>query len=369
MTERIRIGIIGANSQAGFALQGHLPAVVASSDFELTAVCTTKMESAEESARAYGAKLAFDDYHQMLAHPEVDAVSVVVRVPSHFEPTRDAIAAGKAVYTEWPLGRTTAEAVELGALAKAKGSVTATGLQSRMNPALMYMRDLIADGYLGEVTSCHVSAIREGVLERPSSHSWQGDVTLGANALTTSAGHAIDTLVYVAGGFATLSAMVSTQIKQVLESDTKQLVDVTAPDTVTVGGRLQNGAVASVHVAMVPFAGRGYRLEIYGREGTLSIVTPGSAGRAVLQLRGARRTNTLEDLEVPERYVFVSEQTPPGVPYCIGQLYSQFAESIRSGKGDHPDFATAVSLHHLLDAIRASSESGSKVAVPSASSD
>src|ERR1700758_1145152 len=123
MTDKIRLGIIGANSKVGWAPQAHLPALLASNEFELTAVCTTKMDSARESARVYGAKLAFDDYRAMIAHPHIDAVSIGVRVPLHFEPTRDAIAAGKAVYTEWPLGRTTAEAVELAALAQAKGVV------------------------------------------------------------------------------------------------------------------------------------------------------------------------------------------------------------------------------------------------------
>ena len=66
MTDKIRLGIIGANSEAGWAAQTHLPAVVANDEFELTAVCTTKMNTAEESARVYGAPYAFDDYRRML---------------------------------------------------------------------------------------------------------------------------------------------------------------------------------------------------------------------------------------------------------------------------------------------------------------
>jgi len=364
MAEKIRLGIIGANSHFGWAPDAHLPAVVASAEFELTAVCTTRAESAQETARLYGARLAFHDYHDMLKHPDIDAVAVVLRVPSHFEPTRDAINAGKAVFTEWPLGRTTTEAVEMEQLATAKGVPTAVGLQSRMNPALLFMRDLVSDGYLGEVESCHISLIREGVLERPARRTWQRDVTLGANTLTIAAGHAIDSLVFVAGGFASVSAVVTTQITQWLESDTKQLVDVTSPDNILLSGRLAGGGVASAHVGSIPWAGRGYRLEIYGREGTLSVVTSDSPQRDVLRLMGAQRNNALAELEVPARYVYASEATPAGSPFCVGQLYTQFAESIRSGKGDHPDFGTAVGLHRLLDAIRTSSETGREVEVP-----
>ena len=98
MADKIRLGIIGANIHRGWAVRSHLPAVVASPEFELTAVCTTRMESAEESRQLFGARLAFDDYHAMLAHPDIDAVAVSLRVPSHYEPTMAALNAGKHVY-------------------------------------------------------------------------------------------------------------------------------------------------------------------------------------------------------------------------------------------------------------------------------
>ncbi|GIT68997.1 MAG: hypothetical protein Ct9H300mP27_01010 [Chloroflexota bacterium] len=66
MAEKIRLGIIGANTQKGWAPRSHLPAIVASPEFELTAVCTTRQESADESAKKYGARLAFDDYNKIL---------------------------------------------------------------------------------------------------------------------------------------------------------------------------------------------------------------------------------------------------------------------------------------------------------------
>ena len=136
MANKIRLGFVGANVRSNWASQSHFPALLASPDVELTAVCTTRPESAEEAREAFGAKLAFHDFREMVASPEIDAVAVVVRVPSHYEPTRAAIEAGKHVYTEWPLGRTTAEAEELAALARAKGVQTAVGLQSRVSPAL-----------------------------------------------------------------------------------------------------------------------------------------------------------------------------------------------------------------------------------------
>jgi predicted dehydrogenase len=113
MAEKIRLGLIGASVTGTWSSRSHLPALRASADIELTAVCTTRADSAEAVRQAYGARLAFDDWRKMVASPEIDAVAVVVRVPSHYEPTKAALEAGKHVYCEWPLGRTTAEAEEL----------------------------------------------------------------------------------------------------------------------------------------------------------------------------------------------------------------------------------------------------------------
>src|ERR1700693_5684291 len=151
MADKIRLGLIGASVKGTWSARSHLPAVQASPDVELTAVCTTKADSAEAARQAYRARLAADDYRKIIASQEIDAVAVVVRVPSHYAPTKGALEAGKHVYCEWPLGRTSAEAEELTALAKARGLVTAVGLQARVNPAVMYMKELVDSGFVGEM--------------------------------------------------------------------------------------------------------------------------------------------------------------------------------------------------------------------------
>jgi predicted dehydrogenase len=350
--------------RANWASQSHFPALLASPDVELTAVCTTRPESAEEAREAFGAKLAFHDFRAMVASPEIDAVAVVVRVPAHYEPTRAAIEAGKHVYTEWPLGRTTAEAEELAALARAKGVQTAVGLQARVSPALLYMKEQIEAGYVGEVLACHVTAMRDGPLARPSSRTWQRDASLGANTLTIATGHAIDALRFVAGPFARVACLVTTQARHWYETDTQQQVEVTSPDNVLVSGQLASGAVASVHVAAVPWAGSGFRMEIYGREGTL--VTTGSVSSQrgeMLRLQGARGSQELRELAIPERFVHVPADFPRGDPFNVGQMYALFAEAIRTGQSRLPTFDTAVDLHHFLETIQQASETGRELPV------
>ena len=364
MTDKIRLGFVGANVNSTWAGQSHFPALLASPDVEFTAVCTTRPESAEEARQAFGARLAFHDFRAMAQSDEIDAVAVVVRVPSHYEPTKAAIEAGKHVLTEWPLGRNTDEAVELADLARAKGVQTAVGLQSRVSPALLHVKDLIETGYVGEALSCSVTTFRDGPLQRTSDRTWQRDASLGANTLTIATGHVIDALRFVAGDFSRVACMVSTQAPQWYEPDTQQLVDTDSPDNVRVSGQLTSGAAASVHVGAVPWAGSGYRMEIYGREGTLVVTGSVSSQRGeMLRVQGAQGGQSLTDLSIPERFFYVPDDFPRGDPFNIGQLYTLFADAIRTGESRAPTFDTAVGLHQFLDRIKQASEMGQELSV------
>lgn len=361
MPNKIRLGFVGANVRSRWGVEGHFPAMRASPDVELTAVCTTNPASAEEARKAFGAKLAFSDYREMMASPEIDAVVVCVRVPSHYAPTMAALEAGKHVYAEWPLGRTTAEAEEMTALARARGLQTSVGLQSRVTPALLYMKELIETGYIGEVMACHVTTIRHQPLQQHSSRSYMADETSGASPLTKQSGHVIDALRFVAGDFVRLGCMLTTQAKQWVETDTQKIVDVTAPDTVMLSGQLASGAVASAHVGPVPWAPLGYQMEIYGKEGTLIVSGKESSQRHELRLQGAQRSQELRDLVIPEeRFMHVPKDFPRGTPFHVGQMYALFAQAIRSGTPPArlPTFETALEMHRLIDAMRQASATG-----------
>ena len=359
MAEKIRLGFVGANVNSTWSSQSHYPALLASPDVELTAVCTSRPESAEEARQAFGAKLAFHDFRDMVVSSEIDAVAVVVRVPLHYDPTKVAIEAGKHVYTEWPLSRTTAEAEELAKLAKERGVQTAVGLQSRVSPALLYIKELIDGGYVGEVLSCHVTTMRDGALQRPSSRNWNLDISQGANTLTIANGHVIDALRMVLGDFKRVACMVTTQINPIYEPDTEKSVEPSSPDNVRVSGQLERGAAVSVHVGAVPWAGTGYRMEIYGREGTL--VTTGSVSSQrgeMLRVQGAQGSQELVDLTIPARFVYVPDDFPKGDPFNVGQMYALFADAIRTGQNRLPTFDDAVDLHRFLDTIKRASDTG-----------
>ena len=99
---KIRVGAIGANASYGWGMRARLPALLSLPEYELTAVCTAHPETAAESAKQYGARLAFHDYQQMVTHPEIDLVSVAVKVPMHYGMVMAALGPTWTRRRRWP---------------------------------------------------------------------------------------------------------------------------------------------------------------------------------------------------------------------------------------------------------------------------
>ena len=357
--EKIRIGIIGANVHYGWGNLAHLPALVHLPEYEVVAICTAHQETAEESAKHYGVPLAFHDHQEMLSHPDIDAVAVVVRVPLHHRLTMDVLKAGKHVLTEWPLGANLKEAEDMAELARAAGVRAMVGLQGRFSPAFLTIKELIDQGFVGEVLSCHMTQIRPGALGRDSRRTWMRDGSLGASTLTIPFGHSVDSLCMCVGEFSEVSAVTSTQVRQWNETDTGRTVDVTSADNVLVSGLLASGAVASVHVASVPSHGSGMNLEIYGREGTLVASATTTTQIDPIRVKGARGGDgDLQELPIPDRHSYVPEGVPQGEPFNVARMYQAFAEAIRTGRPVEPDFDSAVTRHKLVEAVQAASDQG-----------
>src|SRR3989475_5050896 len=150
-SKRIRVGIIGANPDRGWAAQAHIPALKSlPDDFEITALSTSRRESAEAASTRFGVPLAFDNTQDLVNRADVDVVAITVKVPHHFELATAALRAGKAVYCEWPLGNGLQEAETLAALAKTQGVLAVAGVQARAAPAGGFVRDLGREGDVGE---------------------------------------------------------------------------------------------------------------------------------------------------------------------------------------------------------------------------
>src|ERR1700704_431090 len=140
------VGIIGVSPLRGWAATAHIPALRALPSYEIRALSSRNAKSARAAGELFGVSTVFSDHVQLLTQPGIDIVAVSVKVPHQRELVSAALAAGKAVYCEWPLGRDLADAQAMAALADEKGLRTVIGLQARQAPAIEFVRDLLRDG-------------------------------------------------------------------------------------------------------------------------------------------------------------------------------------------------------------------------------
>jgi predicted dehydrogenase len=329
-------------------------------DYELRAVSTSRRESAEAAAAAFGVP-AFDNHRDLIAFPGVDLVVVSVKVPQHHALISAALEAGKMVLGEWPLGINLDEAIDLDARARKVGVRTAIGLQGRFSPAVSHARDLIAGGYVGEVLA--TTLVGSGIAwagETDRSHAYIFDASNGATVLSVPLLHALDALHHVLGEFASVSASAMVRRPTIRLVEDGSSIRVTAPDHVALSGTLESGAVASVFYRGGVSRGDNLRWEINGTEGDLVLSSGvGNLQVADLGLQGGRGAEaTATPVTMPPSYA----EAPGGLSGDVGanmlRLYAALAKDIREGMHHVPDFAHAVRRHRLLASIEDAARSG-----------
>jgi predicted dehydrogenase len=367
MTIALGVGIIGVSPVRGWAAAAHIPALRSLPSYEIRALSAHSAESARAAGEVFGVSAVFSDHEQLVTRPDIDVVAVTVKVPHHRELAAAALAAGKAVYCEWPLGRDLDEARVMAALADEQGMRTVVGLQARQAPAIEFVQELLSDGYVGEVLSTTMVglSVLGDTLVQPNAYML--DKTNGANVLTIAVGHSLDILNYVLGEFADLSAVSDLRRPLITIEDTGEQIAKTAPDQIAVIGTLTSGATASVHVREAVAGGTGFLWEINGTDGTLRITADGAQPQIFpLTIAGAKGGNEPAELAIPaattQRWPALTSLE--GAPaYNVGRVYAAFAADVDNGTRTVPDFADAVRRHEVIAAIERSAASGERVKV------
>jgi predicted dehydrogenase len=359
--KRIGVGIVGASPDGGWASLAHVPALRSLPDFELRAVATSRRASADAARAAFEVPAAYVDPGELARDPSVDLVVVSVRVPLHRGVVVAALEAGKHVFCEWPLGRSLAEAEELERLAAKRGVRSFIGLQARYAPAIRYARDLVAEGYVGEVFgSTLVGAAEFWSTEVSRSQVYVHDVDQGATMLTVPVLHALDAVASVVGEFESVSATLATMRKSVRITGEDASIVPTAPDEIAMLGRLVGGGVHSTTFRGGPFRGDKLRWEIHGSEGDLVLTADaGYMQLTPLRLAGGRGSaEKLSELPIPPRYELAGLSAGP--TQNVGHLYAAIARDLREGTREVPDFALAVARHRLIQAALDGERSGQR---------
>jgi len=370
--KKLRIGIIGGSVNNGWARTTHIPAVQQLPELELSAVSTSNMESAEKSAREFKADHAFADASELSKHPEVDMVVVSINVRDHYDAVKEVVSAGKPVYCEWPLGSNTAQAMEMQQWTESNHVRNTVGLQARQAPEINYVKDLIADGFIGKVLSVNMKIYTDmmgGVGYKVGAYLF--DKKIGGTLLTILGGHGLDALTYMLGDFKEFSSTMERHYKQAKIIDTDEIIEKTADDQIMITGKLASGATANVHIQGGVKHQSGTYLEIYGEEGTIILSAPNTNGHIQMgpynllgerQNEGEPKQSTLQKLTVPDQYFWVPDKikNEDSRALNVAQAHRKFAKDIQEGTSQMPTFADAVKLHQLLDAIVKAAETGER---------
>ena len=238
MANRHRIGIVGGNATRAWAHDAHVPALrKMTGRFAIEAVSGRTQELADEANAAFGGNRAFGDSLALVRDPDIDIVAVSVKVPEHRAVVLAALAAGKHVFCEWPLGRDLAEAEEMAA-AVPKGAHVMIGTQALSAPAVLHARKLIDEGLVGELQVCRVFSPTGGWGDSaPAHYAYLQDKTNGATLETIAGGHTLTMIEFLLGPYRELDARNTIMRKQVPIVGSDEVVERTCADHMLVLGK------------------------------------------------------------------------------------------------------------------------------------
>ncbi len=350
MFKAIGVGIIGASAQRGWAKDSHVPAVQGVEGLRLVAVAAGDQQKANMAAQTFHAESAYASGFDLVRDPAVDIVSVAVKVPDHRELVLAAIAAGKHVYCEWPLGKDLHESEEMAKAAESAGVCSAIGLQMRSSAAVLQAKKALAEGKIGRPLSARIisNAAAFGP-EVDAAMKFGEDAANGVTLITIQGAHTFDLAITVLGEFSAISALTTTQYPRVKVGDNPNLQPRTTRDHVFLQAQLTSGLPIAIEVAGGRPAQATTHFEVIGTEGTL--VLHGGAMRGVQSGRLHLMIN-----DEAQRIDEGATATLPDAAANVAGIYGMLRDDILNGTATAPDFSHAVQLNRFVDAVLRSSD-------------
>ncbi len=265
----MKVGIIGAS----FARAAYLPALRHVEGAEVVAIASGRRESAQSAAEAFGVPHATDDWKAMLADHALDLVCIATPTVLHAPQTLAALARGAHVICEKPTAMDAVEAAAMLAAAEAAGRLHMIDHEMRFNPNRMRIRDMIANGDLGEIRHVNISNIGNSWANpagRPKGDWWsmadQGGGRLGANG-----SHQVDMLRWWLGEVEWVTGAAPTVIPDRRDKTTGEPWTATADDLAWFGLEMRSGALAQVFMSGVAAHNQGNLTQVFGSKGTITL--------------------------------------------------------------------------------------------------
>jgi predicted dehydrogenase len=373
--KEIGVGLLGAGWMGEVHSTSYARVPIHFPEAEGRARLVIAADEVEERARAAADKLGYEssttDWREVIAHPDVEAVSICAPNFMHREMAIAAAEAGKHFWGEKPLGALPEDTVAIERAVEAAGVRTIVGLNYRNPPAVQYARQLIADGELGDVNHFRMQFVASYSANPRGALSWRFSRKLSGHGILSDLGsHAIDLAMFLCGPIvrttATSAILIPERPKVQMGSGTHFSV---------VEGDVELGPVENEDwcAALVEFES--------GLKGTieLSRAMVGGDARYLFEVNGTRgavawnfeRMNELEhyrdggyarELMGPSHPDFAHFQPGTGIAMGYDDLKVieayRFLQSIADGQQREPGVREIAATARVLDAIARSFESG-----------
>ena len=337
----VRFGLIGC----GRVAPRHAQSLIQLPETQIVSVADIREDRARRFSAEYGAQ-AYTDYHDMLARPDIDAVTVCVPSGLHAQVAIDVLQAGKHVLVEKPIALNLADADRMIATARKAGLRLGVVLQNRYNSPVQQVRTLIDQGRLGKLYLGSV-CVR---WYRPQSYyedGWHGTLSMDGGALMNQSIHHLDALQWFMGPVASVYAYTAT-LAHTMESEDVGVAVV----------RFRSGALATIEGSTLTWP---QNLEgsvaVFGEHGSVKV-----GGTALSRITLWKVDGELER----EAEILTGQRVDPPTVYGYShrEVIHDFARALLDGREPSTPGPEALKSLALVLAIYESARTGREVQLP-----
>ncbi|MEO8754488.1 MAG: Gfo/Idh/MocA family oxidoreductase [Casimicrobiaceae bacterium] len=355
-SSRPSVGIIGL----GFGAQVHLPAF-RSEGWDIGGVCGRDREKTRKAADAAEVERIYTDPMELIRRDDISAVAISTPPRSHHPLVMAALAAGKHVICEKPFAMDAREAAEMRDAAAKQQRTAMVAHEFRYAPQRRYIKQLLADGYIGRFTLCTIELFLDRyVLAEPRPLTWQALRAEGGGLLGALGSHYVDGLRDWFGEIAAVSGRLLTLRPDVRDAASGKVATAETDDTFSCTFNFVNGGMVSMIASFAATPARGTRIAVMGDEGTLLAEqagpNPTDDGVVVASRKGA----AFAQLETPAQFKVPTDARDHRL-MAFRMLVKDFTKGIAQGSSPSPNFTDGWQCQRVLDAVRESSASGRTV--------
>ncbi|AKG23812.1 Gfo/Idh/MocA family protein [Calothrix sp. 336/3] len=356
----LRVAVIGT----GFGQKVHIPAFQSHPGTEILAVYHRELETAKKIASKYNIPCFSDSLTEILALPELDAVSISTPPFTHYEMAKQVLESGKHLLLEKPVTLNVQEAQELYLLAQAKKLVATVDFEFRFVPAWLLFQELLSQGYVGDRRLIRIDWLGASRADASRPWNWYSQKALGGGALGSLGSHAFDYIYWLFGAVSRLSAHFSTAIPQRPDAQTGALKSVDSDDTCMLMLELADGTPCQLTISSVVHAPRPHWIEVYGDRGTLVLGSENQKDYIHgFRVWAAPPGKPLSEIEIPPRLLFPENHSDGRVSAFL-RVVDNWVEAINNGREIIPSLRDGVYSQLLMDLAHNSHEHSSWVKIP-----